>query len=108
VGSGQGCKGCCRGQDLSGQIQTAFVERLKLTLRHLVAALRRKTWALAYNVRNLTLARGVGCRILQFLPDASYLTRTDGAGTIPWSNPAPGVGGDRACVERDGVPYKSL
>lgn len=39
--------------DLSGQIQTAFVERLNLTLRHLVAALRRKTWALAYNVRTL-------------------------------------------------------
>jgi transposase-like protein/IS1 family transposase len=38
---------------LSGQIQTAFVERLNLTLRHLVAALRRKTWALAYNARTL-------------------------------------------------------
>jgi hypothetical protein len=39
--------------DLSGQIQTAFVERLNLTLRHLVVALRRKTWALAYNARTL-------------------------------------------------------
>jgi IS1 family transposase len=38
---------------LSGQIQTAFVERLNLTLRHLVAALRRKTRALAYNARTL-------------------------------------------------------
>ena len=32
---------------LSGQIQTAFVERLNLTLRQLVAPLRRKTWSLA-------------------------------------------------------------
>ncbi len=38
---------------LSGQIQTAFVERLNLTLRHLVAALRRRTWALAYTGRGL-------------------------------------------------------
>jgi IS1 family transposase len=38
---------------LSGKIQTAFVERLNLTIRHLVAALRRKTWALAYTKRSL-------------------------------------------------------
>jgi hypothetical protein len=38
---------------LSGGIQTAYVERLNLTLRHLVAALRRKTWALAHDVRTL-------------------------------------------------------
>jgi IS1 family transposase len=38
---------------LTGNIQTSFVERLSLTLRHLVAALRRQTWALAYNVRTL-------------------------------------------------------
>jgi IS1 family transposase len=39
--------------DLSGKIQTAFVERLNVTIRHLVAALRRKTWALAYTERSL-------------------------------------------------------
>ena len=38
---------------LSGQIQTAFIERLNLTLRHLVAALRRRTWALAYTGQGL-------------------------------------------------------
>jgi hypothetical protein len=32
---------------LSGQIQTAFIERLNLTLRHLVTELRRRTWTLA-------------------------------------------------------------
>jgi hypothetical protein len=35
------------------QIQTAFIERLILTLRHLVAALRRRTWALAHTGRGL-------------------------------------------------------
>jgi len=39
--------------NLSGKIQTAFVERLNLTIRHLTAALRRKTWALAYTERSL-------------------------------------------------------
>jgi IS1 family transposase len=38
---------------LSGQIQTAFVERLNLTIRHPVAALQRRTWALAYSKRSL-------------------------------------------------------
>jgi IS1 family transposase len=38
---------------LSGGIQTSYVERLNLTLRHMVAALRRQTWALAYSVRTL-------------------------------------------------------
>ncbi len=38
---------------LSGQIQTAFIERLNLTLRHLVAPLHRRTWALAHTGRSL-------------------------------------------------------
>jgi IS1 family transposase len=38
---------------LSGQIQTAYVARLNLTIRHTVAALRRRTWALAHSVRTL-------------------------------------------------------
>jgi IS1 family transposase len=38
---------------LSGWIQTAFIERLNLTIRHMVSALARRTWALAYNVRSL-------------------------------------------------------
>jgi hypothetical protein len=38
---------------LTGGIQTAYVERLNLTIRHAVAALRRRTWALAHSVRTL-------------------------------------------------------
>jgi hypothetical protein len=38
---------------LSDGIQTAYVERLNLTIRHTVAALRRRTWALAHNLCTL-------------------------------------------------------
>jgi len=38
---------------LSGGIQTSYVERLNLTIRHLVSALRRRTWALAHSARTL-------------------------------------------------------
>jgi IS1 family transposase/transposase-like protein len=37
----------------SGKIHTSFVERLNLTLRHLVAGLRRCTMALAYDAKSL-------------------------------------------------------
>ncbi len=39
--------------DLSGGIQTSYVERLNLTLRHTVAALRRRTWVLAHRGETL-------------------------------------------------------
>ncbi len=71
---------------LSGQIQTAFVERLNLTLRHLVAALRRRTWALAHTGQGLrwrvSLAAGYYnfCRPHQALrvprADGHYRRRT--------------------------------
>jgi IS1 family transposase len=41
--------------ELSGIIQTAFIERSNLTLRHLVAALARRTWSLAHDIYHLWL-----------------------------------------------------
>jgi IS1 family transposase/transposase-like protein len=38
---------------LSGQVQTAYVERLNLTLRHIVGPLRRRTWAITQTVMQL-------------------------------------------------------
>lgn len=38
-----------RALGLSGRIQTAFVERANLTLRQLIAALHRRTWALPWS-----------------------------------------------------------
>jgi len=40
---------------LSGVIQTAFIERVNLTIRQSVAPLRRKTWALAYTEHALLM-----------------------------------------------------
>ncbi len=34
-------------------VQTVYIERLNLTIRHLVAALRRRTWALAHTGQGL-------------------------------------------------------
>jgi len=41
--------------DLSGHVQTAFVERNNLTLRELIAPLSRRTWPMAYDVYHLWL-----------------------------------------------------
>jgi IS1 family transposase len=51
---------------LSGQIQTAFVERLNLTLRHLIAALHRRTWSLAPSVRGLRWRVALGAGYYNF------------------------------------------
>jgi IS1 family transposase len=51
---------------LSGQIQTAFVERLNLTIRHLVAALRRRTWSLANSLRGLRWRVALGAGYYNF------------------------------------------
>ena len=52
--------------DLSGKIQTAFVERLNLTLRHIVPALHRRTWALANNIHTLRLRFALGAAYYNF------------------------------------------
>jgi hypothetical protein len=35
--------------DLTGKIQTSFIERINLTLRELIAPLSRKTWSMAFD-----------------------------------------------------------
>jgi transposase-like protein/IS1 family transposase len=75
---------------LSGGIQTSYVERLNLTIRHMVAALRRRTWA---------LAGGPGGGVLQFLPPPFFSPSGDRRGTLPAAHPSHGLRGDRAPVE---------
>ena len=41
--------------DLTGKIQTSFVERMNLTLRELTAPLARKTWSMAFDETHLLL-----------------------------------------------------
>ncbi len=44
-----------QGLGLSGRVQTAYVERMNLTLRELIAPLARRTWSMAHDVEHLWL-----------------------------------------------------
>ncbi len=92
---------------LSGQIQTAFVERLNLTLRHLVAALRRKTWALAHNVRTLRWRVALAAAYYNFCRTHHSLRVPMGPGRYRGRTPAMALGGDRARVECARIDHPS-
>jgi hypothetical protein len=73
----------------SGQIQTAFVERLNLTIRHLIAALHRRTWSLAATIRGLRWRVALGAAYYNFCrPHFHYgwPSAEDAAGSAspPW------------------------
>ena len=42
-------------QGFTGKVQTSYVERNNLTLRHLIAALSRRTWSIAHDIYHLWL-----------------------------------------------------
>jgi len=54
-GERQAIKQALQAINLTGKIQTAFVERLNLTLRELTAPLSRKTWSMAFDEAHLLL-----------------------------------------------------
>ena len=60
---------------LTGIIQTAFVERANLTLRHLIAPLARRTWSLAYDRQHLELHLHWGLAYYHFIRPHYSLTR---------------------------------
>ncbi len=60
--------------DLTGKIQTAYVERLNLTLRHIIPALHRRTWALAYSIHTLRLRVALGAAYYNFCRPHQALT----------------------------------
>jgi transposase-like protein/IS1 family transposase len=45
LGTEDALKACLQGMGFSGRLNTAFIERVNLTVRHGVAALARRTWA---------------------------------------------------------------
>jgi hypothetical protein len=47
LGTEDALKAVLQGLGLSGQLNTAFIERVNLTVRHAIAALARRTWATA-------------------------------------------------------------
>jgi len=53
--------------DLSGRVQTAFVERNNLTLRELIAPLSRRTWSMAYDILHLWLHTMWGISYYNFI-----------------------------------------
>ena len=54
-GERQAIKQALQAIELTGKIQTSFVERLNLTLRELTAPLSRKTWSMAFDEPHLLL-----------------------------------------------------
>jgi hypothetical protein len=86
---------------LSGQIQTAYVERLNLTIRHSVAALRRRTWALAHSVRTLRWRVALAAACTNFCRPHFSLRMAIGGGRYRQRTPAVvlGVTGHQWSVE---------
>jgi PAS domain S-box-containing protein len=77
---------------LSGVIQTAYVERLNLTIRHTVAALRRRTWALAHSVRTLRWRVALGAAYYNFCRTHHALRMEVGQGRYRQRTPAMALG----------------
>jgi IS1 family transposase/transposase-like protein len=77
---------------LSGGIQTAYVERLNLTLRHTVAALRRRTWAIAHSVRTLRWQIALGAAYYNFCRPHHMLRLEVGARRCRKRTPAMALG----------------
>jgi len=55
LGTREGIRLGLKGLGLSGRVQTAFVERMNLTLRELIAPLSRRTWSMANDIEHLRL-----------------------------------------------------
>ncbi len=53
LGTQADLKAALQGLGLSGRLNTAFIERVNLTVRHGVAALGRRTWATAQQTPHL-------------------------------------------------------
>lgn len=81
-----------QGMGLSGQIQTAFVKRLNLTLRHLIAALHRRTWSLAHSIRSLRWRIALGAGYYNFCRCHGSLSLTLPNGRLRRRTPAMALG----------------
>jgi IS1 family transposase/transposase-like protein len=53
LGTEDALKTCLQGMGFSGRMNTAFIERVNLTIRHGIAALARRTWATAQQTPQL-------------------------------------------------------
>jgi len=72
----------------TGKVETAYVERINLTLRHLIAPLSRRTWSLAHDEYTLGLHIGWGRAYYHFARTHHSLRRTDSRGRYRHRTPA--------------------
>jgi transposase-like protein/IS1 family transposase len=78
---------------LTGTIQTAFVERANLTLRHLIAPLARRTWSLAHDRQHLELHVHWGLAYYHFIrPHQSLTKEVRGPSKCRYRTPAMAAG----------------
>lgn len=68
---------------MSGRIQTAYIERLNLTLRHTVGALRRRTMAIAHSIHTLRLRVALGAAYYNFCRPRESLRGENGERQTP-------------------------
>lgn len=78
--------------ELTGKIQTAFVERLNLTLRELVAPLSRRTWSMAFDQKHLLLHIEWVRSYYHFCRPHLSLKSTDSLGRNRYQTPAVAAG----------------
>ncbi len=78
---------------LTGTIQTAFVERLNLTLRESIATLSRRTWSIAHSMETLQWSIEWGRAYYHFVRPRHSLTVRHPAGrTVRQRTPAMAAG----------------
>ncbi len=73
---------------LTGKVETAFVERINLTLRELIAPLSRRTWSLAHDEQALSLHVGWGRVYYHFSRSHHSLRLMDSLGRYRPRTPA--------------------
>jgi IS1 family transposase len=112
LGTEDALKSALQGLGFSGRLNTAFIERVNLTIRHGIAALARRTWATAQQssclLAHLEWWRAYyhGCRVLtNHCEWHSYSHENEGAndwrnaidnGCQPWQREEPTDDGRRA------------
>jgi hypothetical protein len=69
----------------SGKIKTAFVERLNLTLRELIAPLSRRTWSIADDIPTLWRHVGMGRVYTHFCRPHESLTHRSRRGRFRYA-----------------------
>lgn len=76
----------------SGKVETAFVERLNLTLRELIAPLSRRTWSIGDDIPTLWRHVGLGRVYYHFCRPHESLTDSSRRGRFRYRTPAMAAG----------------